>query len=306
MMLGSFYYKTKAKEALKGNWQTAMMVAFFSGILTTLLQVLQLVLLPNQAGFLSAEAYMQAVLEVHQSNWMILLVASVAALVITPALGIGCNHYFVQLSRKNDLGFAGLFSRLSVLGKALWLYVRMFVQIFLWSLLLFIPGIVAAIRYSQAPFFLAEEPDISAGEAIARSKAAMDGKKMNYFMLALSFYGWMLLASLLQTYLCDVNYVIGTVLGLAFQVWIVAYQHGALAEFFNVVSAENGLRHAFDDMLDRFEEMGMDGETLDKMRTQAEQTMEKQRQERADDGTAEGAAEAGEQKWSLDDEDKLD
>jgi hypothetical protein len=44
MMLGSFYYKGKAKIALKGNWQIAMLVAFFSGVMTTLLQVLQLVL----------------------------------------------------------------------------------------------------------------------------------------------------------------------------------------------------------------------------------------------------------------------
>ena len=308
MMIGSFFYKTKAKEALRGNWQTAMMVAFFSGILGTLLQVLQLVMLPGQeTALLSPESYAAALLQVPRSNWMILLITSLAALILSPALGLGCNHYFVQLSRKNDLGFGGLFSRMSVWGKALWLYVRIFVQIFLWSLLLFVPGIIAAIRYSQAPYFLAEDPDITAKEAIERSKAAMDGRKMNYFMLALSFYGWMLVASLAQTYLCEVNYVVGTVLGLAFQVWIAAYQNGAFAEFFNVVSEKNGMRTAFDEMFGRFEEMGMDGDTLDEMKAHAEYEMEKQRQQRVDDGTAEGAAEADEQKWSLDgDEDKLD
>jgi uncharacterized membrane protein len=57
MMLGSYYYKTKAKQTLKGNWQNAMLVAFFSGILGTALQVMQIMLLPSQSSFASAEKY---------------------------------------------------------------------------------------------------------------------------------------------------------------------------------------------------------------------------------------------------------
>ena len=35
--IGSFYFKQKAKAALKGNWQTAMLVAFFSTVFMTAL-----------------------------------------------------------------------------------------------------------------------------------------------------------------------------------------------------------------------------------------------------------------------------
>ena len=35
MIFAPFYFKQKAKAALKGNWQTALLVAFFSGILIT-------------------------------------------------------------------------------------------------------------------------------------------------------------------------------------------------------------------------------------------------------------------------------
>lgn len=304
MMLGSFYYKGKAKIALKGNWQTAMLVAFFSGVMTTLLQVLQLVLLPNQMNYVTMEAYAQALLQVPQSNLVILLAVSLAALVLSPVLGMGCNHYFVQLNRGNDPGFMGLFSRLNLFFKALWLFIRMFVQIFLWSLLLFIPGIIAAIRYSQAPYYLAENPDITAGEAIQRSKTAMEGKKMNYLSLVVSFLGWTLLATLLQTYLCEVNYVVGTVVGLAFQVWIAAYQNASLANFYCVNSENGGVRRAYDEMFGHFEQMGMDQESIDRMKAQAEQELQKQAQAQQDDGTVDADEES---KWTLhDDEDTLD
>lgn len=268
MMLGSYYYKTKAKQALKGSWQNAMLVAFFSGILGTALQVLQIVLLPSQYSFASVEKYAEAVLQVPRQHWLILLAVSLLALVLSPVLGVGCNHYFVELTRKNDLGFAGLFSRMRLVAKALWLYLRMAVQIFLWSLLLIVPGIIAAIRYSMAPYYLAENQEISAGEALRRSKASMEGHKMGFFSLVVSFVGWSMLALLLEMYLGEVNYVLGIVASLAVQVWVAAYQNGAVAVFYRSISEENGVNRAFEDMMGIFAEMGMDAETLERMRAE--------------------------------------
>lgn len=268
MMLGSYYYKTKAKQALKGSWQNAMLVAFFSGILGTALQVLQIALLPSQYSFASVEKYAEALLQVPQQHWLIMLAVSLLALVLSPVLGVGCNHYFVELTRKNDLGFAGLFSRIRLVAKALWLYLRMAVQIFLWSLLLIVPGIIAAIRYSMAPYYLAENQDISAGEALRRSKASMEGHKMGFFSLVVSFVGWSMLALLLEMYLGEVNYVLGIVASLAVQVWVAAYQNGAVAVFYRSVSEENGVNRAFEDMMGIFAQMGMDAETLERMRAE--------------------------------------
>lgn len=293
MMLGSYYYKTKAKQALKGSWQNAMLVAFFSGILGTALQVLQIALLPSQYSFASVEKYAEAVLQVPRQHWLILLAVSLLALVLSPVLGVGCNHYFVELTRKNDLGFAGLFSRMRLVAKALWLYLRMAVQIFLWSLLLFVPGIIAAIRYSMAPYYLAENQEISAGEALRRSKASMEGHKMGFFSLVVSFVGWSMLALLLEMYLGEVNYVLGIVANLAVQVWVAAYQNGAVAVFYRSVSEENGVNRAFEDMMGIFAEMGMDAETLERMRA------EQNRQQN-------GAASTGEEKPAEPNDDELD
>ncbi|MBQ6393919.1 DUF975 family protein [Candidatus Saccharibacteria bacterium] len=67
---------------------------------------------------------------------------------------------------------------------------------FLWTLLFIIPGIIKSISYSQAFFILAEHPKMEADEAIKRSMAMMEGHKMEYFILELSFIPWILLCIL--------------------------------------------------------------------------------------------------------------
>jgi uncharacterized membrane protein len=71
------------------------------------------------------------------------------------------------------------------------LLIKIFV--FLWSLLLIIPGIVMGIAYSMTYFILAEDKEISAMDAIRLSRDMMRGYKWKYFCLMLRFIGWWLL-----------------------------------------------------------------------------------------------------------------
>ena len=64
----------------------------------------------------------------------------------------------------------------------------------LWLLLFIIPGIIAAYRYSMTYYILAENPELSASEAIDRSKELMDGNKYRLFCLGFSFFGWIILS----------------------------------------------------------------------------------------------------------------
>ena len=50
-------------------------------------------------------------------------------------------------------------------------------RILLWLLLLIVPGIIAAISYSQTFFILAEDDTIRPSEAIEKSKKMMEGYK---------------------------------------------------------------------------------------------------------------------------------
>lgn len=104
-------------------------------------------------------------------------------------------------------------------------YLLMCVYIFLWSLLLIIPGIVKYISYSQTFYILRDEPSLTYNGAIERSMAMMEGHKMDYFLLILSFIGW---------------YILGILsLGIGF-LWINPYISRTLAFFYEDLKSECG------------------------------------------------------------------
>jgi len=78
----------------------------------------------------------------------------------------------------------------------LWLTVLMTLKVFLWTLLLVIPGIVAAFRYALAWYVKAEDPEMGANACLKRSGEIMKGRKWKLFVFSLSYIGWILLAFL--------------------------------------------------------------------------------------------------------------
>ena len=68
--------------------------------------------------------------------------------------------------------------------------------IFLWMLLLIIPGIIKAYAYSMTFYIMRDNPDMPALDAIHTSEKMMYGHKWEFFLLQLSFIGWYLLAIL--------------------------------------------------------------------------------------------------------------
>ena len=69
------------------------------------------------------------------------------------------------------------------------------VYIFLWTLLFIIPGIVKGCAYAMTFYIKNENPGMSASEAIRESEKMMEGYKMKYFLLQLSFIGWMIVGA---------------------------------------------------------------------------------------------------------------
>ena len=88
----------------------------------------------------------------------------------------------------------------------------------LWTLLFIIPGIVKSFSYAMTEYLMARETDLTAMEAIQKSRMLMKGNKMRLFMLDLSFIGWILLVI--------VSF------GLA-AFYVVPYMRTAKTEFFN-------------------------------------------------------------------------
>ena len=88
-----------------------------------------------------------------------------------------------------------LFSRVNITWKAVWLGIYKGLKVFLWSLLFIVPGIIAALSYSQSEYILAENPDMKVKDVVSKSKELMDGNKWKYFCFDLSYIGWDILAA---------------------------------------------------------------------------------------------------------------
>lgn len=125
------------------------------------------------------------------------VVYGIAMFIIGSAIELGYNRFNLSLYESAAAPkIETLFSLFSAFGNALVLRLLMLLKILLWALLFVIPGIVAAYRYSMAPYIMAEHPNLSAMEAIEQSKQMMAGNKGRLFCLDFSFIGWYLLAAL--------------------------------------------------------------------------------------------------------------
>ena len=118
------------------------------------------------------------------------LAISIMNIMITAGFVLFC----LNVSRNAEAGFGNLFDTFGIFFRVLWLHIVMGFFIFLWSLLLVVPGIIAGYRYSQALYVLLDDPSKGALECIRESKEMMRGHKWQLFVLQLSFIGWAILS----------------------------------------------------------------------------------------------------------------
>ena len=149
------------------------------------------------------------------------VVGSVAAvLVITPVFSLSLVIIYLKLTQNMTPELAELFAHFNKFWSAF--KVTFFMGLFtaLWSLLLWVPGIIKAISYSMSMYILAENPSIGALDALKQSENMMKGHKMEMFILDLSFIGWHLLASI--------------TFGIAY-IWVIPYINATKTNFYNKI-----------------------------------------------------------------------
>jgi len=112
-------------------------------------------------------------------------------------LEFGARNYFLKLARRDNPKIAHLFAAFSKNWKRVaWTYWRMVTFVGLWMLLFVIPGYVAMLSYSQTFYILADHPELTAREAMERSKVMMLGYRWKLFCLCCRFIGWSFLCLL--------------------------------------------------------------------------------------------------------------
>lgn len=117
----------------------------------------------------------------------------VGPILLTGAIEFGYTMFFMELMRKGETEFNTGFKGFERFVDTLVAELLKDIFIFLWSLLFFIPGIIAIYRYSMVFYIIADNPKMGGYSALQKSKEMMHGHKWELFVLDLSFIGWYLL-----------------------------------------------------------------------------------------------------------------
>ena len=149
----------------------------------------------------------------------------VAGLLVSAPLGFGLSVAYLQYVRgeaEEDNLVTRPFAVFNHYGRWLGASLLVALFVFLWSLLLVIPGIVKAYSYAMTPYILHDNPEMGVSDSLRRSQQMMKGFKTKLFLLDLSFIGWLLLGF--------ITFGIGLL-------WVCPYMATARAKFYEVLKA---------------------------------------------------------------------
>ena len=190
-------YKNRALSALENKWGNFVAITFVYGFIIGITQIL------------SGDKDSPAILH------LIGLVLFILALPLT----WGFQTLFLGAVRGGEATAKDMFEGYNkeLFSRVLTTTLLYYVYVFLWSLLLLIPGCIKAYSYAMTPYILKDNPEMKNNAAIEESMRMMDGHKLELFMLDLSFIGWAILSILT----CCIGFL-----------WLVPYMNMARVNFY--------------------------------------------------------------------------
>ena len=182
--------KVVAKRQLKGQWVNAIVIMIISGLILGATGILGIFLGPF---------------------------AILVTMAVNGPFTLGTTIYYLKVIRGENAEIGDVFKGFGNFAGAFVLIFLKGLFVFLWSLLLVIPGIMKSYSYAMAFYILADNPEMSSMEALKQSQTMMKGHRMELFVLQFSFFGWFLLGTI--------------TLGLA-NFYSIPYMQAAIAVFY--------------------------------------------------------------------------
>lgn len=201
-MLSRKELKTKAKESLSGHWVDAIGII----LLLSVISIIGVGLVEVISHILSLNEGIRATLE------------QIVSILISGLLTMGYNNFFLKISRDEDVEISELWSKTHMFIPFIVVSILVTVFTTLWTLLLIIPGIIAAFSYSFVYYVMLDNEEMSAMEVIKESKRILKGHKFDLFVLQLSFIGW----SILGIFTLGILYF-----------WLIPYMSVTTCNFYN-------------------------------------------------------------------------
>ena len=194
--------RAQARDRLAGNWASAVgicLVAFLLGGAIAGAEFLPQITYTFRGETMELKEWLTTVATLTRqfgSTTISIGALGLAQFIIGGVVQLGYARHLLKQHDRQDCSLSDLFSELDRFGQGFAQKFLRALYVFLWSLLLVIPGVIKDLSYAMTPFIMADHPNLTAGEAIERSKALMDGYKWDLFVLRFTFIGWNLLAAL--------------------------------------------------------------------------------------------------------------
>ena len=213
-MKSSAAYRDAAWNSLSGNWGSAVVFTLVYFVIDCIVS-----LVDSTLGFGGSPETVSSL-----NDLILLFAGSLVTVLLTAPVVYSYEITFLDNQRNGKaLSVQALFEGYNDYLRITGTYLLICVYVFLWSLLLVVPGIIKSISYSQIFYILRDEPSLTYNRAIERSVDIMYGHKMDYFLLILSFIGW---------------YILGIItLGIGF-LWIKPYVSKTMALFYEDLKSE--------------------------------------------------------------------
>lgn len=232
-------FRDRARRALSGHWFVAVIAGFIATLFGAASGITFNFELPNYDSFdpdgtteglgyivsglnqeLEADKLIPfIIIGVIFMLWWVVLMYVVASVV-----SVGYAEFNLDLVDKFTPRIKTLFAHFDKTKTAVVAGLMVFVRVLIGTIFFIIPGIITAYKYIAVYYIIAENPGISAKDALEKSKEVMWHNKWRAFCLDLSFIGWHLLSAL--------------TLGIA-SLWITPYRQAAHAAFYREICSES-------------------------------------------------------------------
>ena len=211
--------RARARENLRGHWGVSVAAAFVAAIFGAIIV--------SSGNLVQITEKIAEEAPPRISAILILLISGASALslvqlILGGVVQLGYAKFLLAQHDSREYEVKDLFSQFERFGTGFAQHFLCKLYVILWSLLLVIPGIIKSFSYAMTPFILEDHPELTAGEAITRSRQLMDGHKGELFILGLTFIGWELLNAL--------------TLGIG-SLWLNPYKNAAYAAFYREITA---------------------------------------------------------------------
>ncbi len=183
MYFPSAYFRAKARGALKGNWQTALLIALIVNLPTLLVQGIatftgndpvtrlqSIIITASRDGILNnAQIAEQIRVFLRSQPFWITMGSYALSWLVTPFLSLGMNSWLInRLRGQAPEPVTKVFCRAPQFFKAIWLQIMIIFKVFLWML----PGIGVMVL-AMLPVYNAENNTAALASAMNLSQGLM-------------------------------------------------------------------------------------------------------------------------------------